>query len=179
MPRTTVVQRGAHIAARPFSALVGFNRSRGDDTRQESALAGDTDTHGSGTGDGAGKGSRDAVGAPAVTGNGHSPPAHGGSNGNGHARPGDAGANGNGRALLSTSGDPLPANPSPAQPAGSAAVAVAPARPPSEAPAAAVRGQRGSHAPEPSPRASHEDVMRRARELREHQRAGGPEEPGG
>ena len=40
MPRTTVVQRGAHIAARPFSALVGVGRSRDDDTRQESALAG-------------------------------------------------------------------------------------------------------------------------------------------
>ena len=43
MPRMTVVQRGAHIAAKPFSALVGVNRSP---ERQESALAGGTETSG-------------------------------------------------------------------------------------------------------------------------------------
>ena len=40
MPRMTVVQKGAHAAARPFSALVGVPRGGGDGGRQESALAG-------------------------------------------------------------------------------------------------------------------------------------------
>jgi hypothetical protein len=181
MPRMTVVQRGAHIAARPFSALVGVNRSQDDDKRQESALTGGTDTRGADASEHPGKAARDAVGAPALTSSGHSPLAQSGSNGNGHSPPAQSGSNGNGRALSPTNGDPLHANASPAQSAANAAAALAPARGASEAPATAAVGreQQDSHAPEPSPRASHEDVMRRARELREHQRAGERQERGG
>jgi hypothetical protein len=163
MPRTTVVQRGAHIAARPFSALVGGGRSRDDDTRQKSALAGGTDTHGPDTGERPAPGSRDAVVTPVVSG-----PAA--SNGNGHTPAGDDRSHGNAPVVHPTSDGPLPANESAGRAAAGAVVTVAPARAASQAPVTVARRHGDSHAPDPSPRASHEDVMRRARELREEER---------
>ena len=176
MPRTTVVQRGAHIAARPFSALVGVSRSRGE-RHAAGERARRRRRHARTRTRRAPQRPRDAVAGAAAHRQRPFAAARGGSNGNGHAPAAGDGSNGNGRAVLPTSGDPLPANGVAGTTGGaSAAVAAAPARRRSAAPAAALRGQRDSHAPEPSPRASHEDVMRRARELREQsarRRAGG------
>jgi hypothetical protein len=181
MPRTTVVQRGAHIAARPFTALVGVGRSREEDTRQESALAGAPTAHGPDSSDRPAEGAREQAGAPAAAGNGHAPLVRAATNGVGRSSPAPGASNGNGDTRVAASGDPLPTNGASAQPAAGGAVALGPARAGDQAPepVAAGRGQPGSHAPEPSPRASHEDVMRRARELREHQRTAEREERGG
>jgi hypothetical protein len=181
MPRMTAVQRGAHIAARPFSALVGVNRSR-DDARQESALTGGPETHGPDASDHPGQGGGALAGAPALSGSSHSPLARSGSNGNGHSPTvHGGGSNGNARALVPSSGDPVHADSAPAPSAVDAPVASVPARAASEAPAAAavVSEQPDSRGSEPSPRASHEDVMRRASQLREDQRAGMREGRGG
>jgi hypothetical protein len=143
MPRMTVVQRGAQIAAKPFSALVGVTRSPdGGGARQESALAGAADT------------------------SGREPP--------GDAIPVPVPVSGNGDALRPTRGDPLRRNGQPAQPAPSDPP-MEPAEPEGSPIVVRVR-ERRPVAPEPSPRASHEDVMRRARELRDHQRAAAGEE---
>jgi hypothetical protein len=201
-PRMTVVQRGANIAARPFTALVGVPRSRGG---QQSALAGSPPT----------------APAPAPAMNGHVPNANGHMPaGNGHAPNGD----GDVTILRPTPGDPLTKNGSrrhaaalvPLPTPGAAASASPAAQAPETSPPAAhapgtpppvaaspaahppVASSPAGHPPAPSspgtrapdasprtshdvpqadasPRASHEDVMRRARELRERQR----EERGG
>jgi hypothetical protein len=150
MPRMTVVQRGAHVATRPFSALVGARRGGkdGESQRQESVLAGGPETGGS---SGAG-----AMGSTAPSSSGDSgradPSGVVSANGNGHAS--SNGSSGNGRPHPLTPGDPLHAG-SASNGAGS--------------------HEQSSHhcepsAPDVTPRASHEDVMRRARELRERQR---------
>jgi hypothetical protein len=91
-PRATVVQRGADIAAKPFSALAGFTVGRASerDGRQESAVA-----PGDGV-DGHGAAAEPAGSATSVAGsNGHAP-ATAGSNGD---APATAGSNGHGPAL--------------------------------------------------------------------------------
>jgi hypothetical protein len=172
LPRMTVVQRGAHVATRPFTALVGVTRRGSQDggaRGQESALAGGADSPGS-------NGTSPSEAAPPTE-----SPATSGSNG-------DAPPTRIAAAARLTSGSPLRANGSPvgaatrnggpapeptadrAQPAirsadGDAPHHAAPDRAAvSERPQAAVA--------EATPRASHDDVMRRARELREGDRSG-------
>ena len=159
MPRMTVVQRAGDVATRPFVALVGM-RGRGgrDDTgRQESALAGDPAPE---TSNGAPVAQRldhhdhDIRPEPVVAGNG---------SGDGHR--------------------PMPARPSGASPAARPS---APANGNGSAPARirpirrrfGLRARSAEPKHELSPRASHEDAMRRARELRERQRAGTDNEAG-
>jgi hypothetical protein len=174
-PRMTVVQKGAHAAAAPMAALVGVAR-RGPE-RQESALAGGESASTPETATPASAPATAAQAPPSVL--------AGATSGNGH-----------GPAKLSV-GDPLHAQGRTANGASSdggvprsraapASGHVAPAAAPSangHAPASppiAVDPRR-EPAPEPTPRASHEDVMRRARELRENGRAIGlgDEEPRG
>jgi hypothetical protein len=181
MPRMTVMQRGANVAARPFSALVGVTRRGGEDgdsRRQESALVG---------GEAIAGGAKSGVGVvPAGdgvwstergAGSVHAHDAHVHANGHVDVHANGNGANGNGsgngrapwRRGQLTPGDPLqapeppeaptaPAGPArPANGSGQTAIHVAPSQPPAQ------------HV-EATPRASHEDVMRRARELREGRR---------
>ena len=147
MPRMTVVQRAGDVATRPFVALVGM-RGRGerDDTaRQESALAGDSAT-------------ATSNGAPSAHALDHHDPrpdpvAAGNGNDNG-ARP-----------SLSPGASPA-ARPS-GELNGNGAVVSHPA---ADGPAVRVRAHDTAPEHELSPRASHEDAMRRARELRERHR---------
>ena len=111
MPRTTVVQtrrahrRAAVQRARRRQPLARRGHAAGERARRRHGHARIRHWRRSG------KGSGDAVGAPAVTGNGHSPPAHRlGRTATAMRDPPHGGSNGNGRALLPTSGDPLPAN---------------------------------------------------------------------
>ena len=153
MPRMTVVQRAGDVATRPFVALVGM-RGRGgrDDTgRQESALAGDP-AAGTSNGEPAAPGldrhDHDVRPEPVVTGNG---------SGDGH-RPMPShtpGASPGARPSTAPNGDGL-----------------APAQDPADPPVFRARARSAEPQHELSPRASHEDAMRRARELRERQRAG-------
>jgi hypothetical protein len=178
-PRMTVVQKGAHAAARPMTALMSVPR-RGDHDqggRQESALAG-----------GEPASAPESAASPSHAGTHVSlaPPlvVAGAANGNGH---------GNGTAAKLTAGNPLHANGASANGAsanGNGNGGVPQPHPASgstsgHAPAAtAVPGpvaDRRDPAAEATPRTSHEDVMRRARELRERERAVGlgDEEPRG
>jgi hypothetical protein len=196
LPRMTAVQRGAEVATRPFSALVaGAALRRGTQGgRQESALTGPT-----GDAPGAAE-PRDRVASTNGNGNGHVPgsaePLEGvrAANGNGHGRaPVPPVPAAGGAALRPAPGDPLRLNgadhrPAPADGAGAASrpsaggeaqtAGTAP-RPAAESEGA--HASRGAPARDPapasrpaagelSPRAAHEDVMRRARELREQQR---------
>jgi hypothetical protein len=172
-PHMTVVQRGAHAAAAPMAALVGVTR-RGPE-RQESALAGAEPPS---TSDGAPPAAAPAVTqapaplpAVAANGNGHRPASltrgdplqaaasafnGASSNGDGHLpHPSERHANGHAVQALPGAATPVQGTGSSANGAARAIVASAPREP----------------APEPTPRASHEDVMRRARELRENARA--------
>jgi hypothetical protein len=173
VPRMTVVQRGATVAARPFGALVGVTRRRGEDgevesRQQESVLAGGGATAEATRSAPSSATSWDA--APPVTAEHH---------GSIHAH--DAHVHAHGTVDVTparrfqrnelTPGDPLMAPPAPSRgdrepPAPSPDHAVEPI--PIHA-AAARRAAAQEHG-EVSPRASHEDVMRRARELRERQR---------
>jgi hypothetical protein len=182
LPRMSVVQRGAEVATRPFSALMaGAAFRRGSSGRQESALSGPG---------GEARGTDAGAAEPQET------TAHTNGNRNGGAVIPTTGS----PTLRPAPGDPLRVNgahhrPSPA----GAAVAAAskshrtsangngkPARP--EQPPTATNGDRDQPAPgsapardtaraehgkpgELSPRAAHEDVMRRARELRQRQRS--------
>jgi hypothetical protein len=129
LPRMTVVQRGAHVAARPFTALVGVTRRGPQDggaRSQESALAGGVD-------------------APSTNG----------------SAPADAPSPAPiGSASGMTSGSPLRVNGSRPDPVVRSAPRAAPDH----------GGGRRVAVAEPTPRASHEDVMRRARGLRERVR---------
>ena len=163
MPRMTVVQRAGDVATRPFVALVGM-RGRGgrDDTgRQESALAGDPAPARA-------TAPRSRTGSTTTITTIRAPSRSAAGNGeqrrrtgrcpHGHAAPrrrartvrGEA--NGNGRPPPQRSG----------------------------ADAAGGSGSRAAQPPSPehelSPRASHEDAMRRARELRERQRTAADDE---
>jgi hypothetical protein len=186
-PRMTIAQRGADVAMRPFGALLAVpgriaTRAR---SPQESALAGSTDRR-----DGA-AGER-ATGVPGPVGDDHdSPlvqrasvsehagpsPAHadalapllpaGAAARNGHAAHAGIGEHGAGDGHAAASPDHEPAANG--------------HRPAADVELAGTRSARVRHAPsvaaEASPRASHEDVMRRARELRERDRDEAAVEP--
>jgi hypothetical protein len=168
--RMTVVQKGAHAATKPFTALASV--SRPGSQRQESALAGGANQTSSKS---VARSSFDTSSSAPATGlvasvDGHgtpsspkTPSAPASIDGNGHA---------SGRFARVTPGDPL----RPvvwASPHGSAPASHAPSAehgPATHAPAAASTSAPHDPHVEPTPRASHEDVMRRARELRERQR---------
>jgi TrbL/VirB6 plasmid conjugal transfer protein len=173
LPRAGAVQRGASIATHPFAALLALPRRGGDrrDERQESALAGGSSRPGAGApgaldvDEHAGTPHRN--GGPAPEPYDHRAPAVV------HDSP-DSDRHDNGR-----SGAAAPEPPAPDRPGTGRAAA--PDRPDEDLAAArsglsSASDRRGdgpspAAAPEPSPRAAHEDVMRRARDLRERQRA--------
>jgi signal transduction histidine kinase len=152
MPRMTVVQRAGDVATRPFVALVGM-RGRGgrhDTGRQESAIAGGPEpatTNGATAAGGLADHDRDTRPEPASSGigsrNGHGPPP----------------------ASVSS------ASPAPVAPTAANGNRSAPTHDQADQPAARARARHTEPEHELSPRASHEDAMRRARELRERQRA--------
>jgi type IV secretory pathway VirB6-like protein len=171
----TVVQRGANVAARPFTALVGVTRRGlgGDGTgsrQQESALAaGDTSSSSPGTSTSAAASTPAAApsggGVAAMHSNGRAPVES-----NGHATPGRRFQRGQ-----LTPGDPLQtpdprSNGHAEHPSPSAPAAGHDGGPVAGDSAAARRAPDHTERPEATPRASHEDVMRRARELRERER---------
>jgi TrbL/VirB6 plasmid conjugal transfer protein len=149
LPRTTVIQKGTRAATRPVTALVGVSRGawQRDGQRQESALAGGEPAGAPATGTEGGT----ATQAPAPSTNGH---ASANGNGNGHGSAVAAPVRANGSAAGLAERPPSSSN-------GHGTAAWGAVRSPAERP------------PEPTPRAAHEDVLRRARELREHQRAMG------
>jgi hypothetical protein len=171
----SVVQRGAAAATAPVGALVGLSRRDRNSgaAHQESALGGD-DHHKSAGAAGTAAGMPRADGATAANAaagrNGHAA-------GNGHTA--------SGRPPRLTSGDPLHGRDVDHQDGrepdgadeGAAASAAERAVPGIDSVTAGDR----RFAREPTPRDAHEDVMQRARELRERQReaAGVPEERGG
>jgi hypothetical protein len=175
LPQMKVVRRGAEVATRPFSALVaGAAFRRGAQSgRQESALSGPG---------GEARGSTDAAEPPQTI-----PHVNGTSNGH---KPVSAQRAGNEARRRPAPDDPLGRigthrphglSSSPERPDHSHAESNGTPRPPAaveERPAQAPHEPARPSAPagngaaaELSPRAAHEDVMRRARELRERQRA--------
>jgi hypothetical protein len=159
MPRMTVVQRGADIATKPFSALAGFavGRASDRDGKQQSALAPEPAVNGSSEpGTAKGHAPSDA-GAPAVpASNGHGPAAsdgHGRVPANGH---GPVPTNGhgpvpaNGHGPVPTNGHgPVPTNghgpaPRPVEPEPQGATVNAPAAPEPEPHAPSVHASFGS-----------------------------------
>jgi TrbL/VirB6 plasmid conjugal transfer protein len=191
MPKMTVVQKGAQAATRPFSALAGV--ARGSSGKQESAIAG-----GGSTASGA---SSSADGSSSATGDASTPPA---TKGIGRftrksgAKPLDGGAppSTNGAAPASSGSGATGAPPSTngAAPGsnGSGAAASNGSNGVSDTPRlvpAASASSNGHDAPpsptggderaEQTPRASHEDVMRRARQLRDRQREALHDRPDG
>lgn len=168
VPRMTVVQKGAAAASHPFTALAGVTASRM--TRQESALAGSEKTS-----------APSASSADAPASNSDSNGTHAATNGfpsqvNGSTSSTSNGHGSGGVAVLApprnaassnpavVPGDPLQAPPAP--PTDGPAVSAT-------KPSSVVSSPEPSAPPaEPTPRDSHEDVMRRARELRER-----PHEP--
>ncbi|MBE2317822.1 type IV secretion system protein [Solirubrobacter sp. CPCC 204708] len=181
VPRMTVVQKGAVAASHPFTALAGVTAGRM--SRQESALAGSEKTRSAKTPEPAPAATTDHASASGPNGtlaatDGHvsrandsAPAASKGHSGGGVAvlappsKPAEAPSATATAAPAVVLGDPLQA---PASSADSAA-ASSPATPPRSAPATR---EPSAPAAEPTPRDSHEDVMRRARELRER-----PHEP--
>jgi len=171
MPRATVVQRAGDAATRPFVSLLGARGRRGghndeEDRRQESALAG-----------AATPGPLPTGGAPLPAGT----EPHERSTDPEHAANGHASSNGHAHSPASTGarGASPPGHPS----GGSEHNASTPV--PGSAPERNGRPSVGISArpaqPEAavSPRASHEDAMKRARELRERQRVTNNRDVGG
>ena len=142
-PRASVVQRGATVAAAPVTALVGLRRrgSSADGAQQESALSGTEDARPSGGGV--------SESSPQTNG---SPPTQ---SRNGHPGTQTASPVRDGQGDTQHAGEPHRL----AAPAASAAPVDTPSGP---------EARPAEH--DATPRASHEDVMRRARELRERQR---------
>ena len=154
MPRMTVVQRAGDVATRPFVALVGM-RGRGgrDDTgRQESALAGGPDPA---TSNGAARRERCRPSRAPTS-----------------ARTGGGRQRERQRPPVRRRGRSHCARRPPARPSRRTATAPRPPRIRPIRRAFRVRARSAEPEHELSPRASHEDAMRRARELRERQRAG-------
>ncbi|MDA0164288.1 hypothetical protein OM076_28720 [Solirubrobacter ginsenosidimutans] len=156
LPHPSVMQQGAQAAAKPFTALAAV--SRPSSSRQQSALSGASESTSSHASEPATASSDDhdspATGdrlAPAAV------PQH-----NGHSS--------TGRFARVKPGDPLrpvPANGSPPEASAngkSAAAAPATAERPSSSP------EEHGATTDATPRMLHEDVMRRARELRQRQR---------
>jgi hypothetical protein len=179
LPRPTVVQKGAHVATHPFTALIGVTRGRGSERpgKQDSALSGATSADSSnGATPVAGAGTHPERSSASMSGPGRA------ASGNGHD-PAHLASRGNGAARRMTAGDPPRAN---SAPSGRASADNAGAVPdssqerhltpdpqavPGAPTATATRADRHDpDAPDATPRTSHEDVMRRARELRERQR---------
>jgi hypothetical protein len=98
-PRTTVVQRGAEIASKPFSALAGFTVGRASerDGKQESVLAPADGAKGEGAA------SPGPAATPAAGSNGHAP-VTAGSNGRAPALPALSAPNGHAPALATGNG---------------------------------------------------------------------------
>jgi hypothetical protein len=161
LPRASAVKRGAAAASAPITALVGFSRrgSNSHGAQQESALSGGEDARSRGgehTHSSAAAPGTATLPRPSSNGSPHRPgSAH---NGQPAARtPGPFAAGEPER----TRGDPLHA--------GGPDRAQQPVSPASGSEAVgATDGRAVEHGA--TPRASHEDVMRRARELRERQR---------
>lgn len=169
MPPVTVVQRAGSAAAKPFSALVGVaRRDRGDDDRrslqQESAFAGTN---------GAASERPASADAPATNGAGANsvrlvPASHvkvrSDANGNGN---GDAGDKEEVRRRFRRAKWDESPRPEPER-SERAAEGTREAAPYTiYAPKHEVSRTEPAERPEPTPRMSHDDVMRRARELRE------------
>jgi TrbL/VirB6 plasmid conjugal transfer protein len=177
LPRMTAVQRGASIATHPFGALLAIPRRGNDrrDERQESALAGGGPAHGAngtGTLDLDGRPGGEQPTAPHASANGHRAPVV--SDDEAPERPnGDAATRDTGSAagprVVTHRGAGLSAEASSAPPhqGGSSGDSVG-ARANGSARDATPAAPEAEGA---SPRATHEDVMQRARELRERQRA--------
>ena len=159
MPQMTVVQRAGDVATRPFVALVGMRGRGGHDGsgRQESALAGSpaqATSNGAAVADGLDHHDSATHPEPLVTRNGS--------------------GNADGSLPARTNGPSTASRPAPAANGNDSPLVHHPTDP------SAVRARVGPTEPkhELSPRASHEDAMRRARELRERQRKGA-EDPRG
>ena len=180
LPRMTVVQKGAHVATHPFTALIGATRrgSAEGAGKQDSALSGTTSADGLSPSGAGSEAPPSSASGPRPSGNGPMTPAVA-SNGRGagpRVRPGDplrasAAPSSPGAADRGTATPDSPQQPRPTPdlhdvPAAPATVAAPPAR-------------RDPEAGDVTPRASHEDVMRRARELRERQRETVPGERSG
>ena len=159
LPQMTVVQRAGDVATRPFVALVGMRGRGGHDetARQESALAGSpahATSNGAAVADGLDHRNSATHPEPLVTRNG---------DGNTH-----------GSLAARTNGASTASRPAPAASGNDSPRVRHPTDP------SAVRAHVGLTEPkhELSPRASHEDAMRRARELRERQREGADDRAG-
>jgi TrbL/VirB6 plasmid conjugal transfer protein len=169
LPRMTAVQRAGDIATRPVSALIGSGRrGRGEhENRQQSALAGAPTPPNANAPAPAGELARhghDTRSPDAAHANGDRPSDDSASD-NGHAREPHRLA----RSLRKGREDPQRQRPAP----DDALEADAPIRPEPRG-----QGRREKQPPpEPTPRGAHEDVMRRARELREQQRSTNDPEP--
>jgi hypothetical protein len=172
LPRASVVQRGATTAAAPVTALVGLSRRHSNVEASRDSALGDSEAR--------------PPGASTATGAG----VNGSSASNGYVRGANSTAAAQGPARRLTSGDPLHPRGRAANEPGTGAM--------SPGHSAAGVEDRADTAPsphdhatssesnspsnrsaepdrrrgelEPTPRSSHEDVMRRARELRERQR---------
>ena len=169
LPRMTAVQRAGDITTRPVAALIAStrHRPRDDNGRQQSAIAGTTTNERTdrprGTGElghgGADESTRDA---PAHAQKGDRPAADVAA-GNGRGRDPHRHARSVRKDRRDTSGEVAPSDdPDPD----------APVEP--RAPRRARREQ--ARAPAVTPRSAHEDVIRRARELRDRQRKSGDPE---
>jgi hypothetical protein len=179
LPQMKVVRRGAEVATRPFSALVAgaaFRRSA-QGSRQESALSGSGgETRGS-------AGAAEPPGSVAHvngSGNGHAPVAPQRAANGARRRPApddplatigtrssSVPASGNAAAADPRGHEPAVSNGKPHSPAADDGAA----RPAHHGPARPSSPAGNGAAPDLTPRAAHEDVMRRARELRERQQA--------
>ena len=171
LPRMTAVQRAGDIATRPVSALIGSTRHRPRDERgrQQSAIAGTTTPHttdasrGAGELDHGGAGESAPTDAAAFAQNSDRPSADVAA-GNGRGRDPHRLARSVRKDRRDTSGEVEPSGDPESEP---------PVEP--RAPRRARREQ--AQAPAVTPRSAHEDVMRRARELRNRPKGEQESEP--
>ena len=178
MPRMTAVQRGANVAARPFSALVGVTRrggsgEDGESRQQQSALVGgESGATSPATASTAASGSSPATVARPSAEHGvasvHANDAHVHAHGNVDVHSPAAPERRFTRSEL-TPGDPLRTS-SPTESASDPAREPASRHDAGPIPIQFAASRRAQEHGDLTPRASHEDVMRRARELRERQR---------
>ena len=170
LPRITAVQRAGDIATRPVSALIGSarHRPRDDNGRRQSAIAGTTTNERTDAPRGTGELDHSVTAESAQA---ASAPAH-----NGDRPPADAGgANEHGR-------DPHRLARSVRKDRGDSSRPAAPSGDPESQPPVEPRAPRRARreqaqAPAVTPRSAHEDVMRRARELRNRPKGERESEP--
>jgi hypothetical protein len=186
MPRRTVVQKGAHAATKPFTALASVGRPGWG--RQESAVSGAASDKGASSAsertrstaaDPGPPASATGSSAPTVAG-GHGANHHGTSSANGNSAPPSA----NAHVSRVSAGDPQrPGNSTPANGLGPSPpptddpprrTPAAEYRPADETQAFPAKEREPASPVDPTPRSSHEDVMQRAREFRERQRKADP-----